>query len=209
MDFLSKVIEGNRRYVAEQFQHQPQLKSLADGQAPPALFVTCTDSRVDPTLITQTGPGEMFIERNPGNLAPVYADAHTGGVSASIEFAAAILNVRHIIICGHTDCGAIKALLHPEQYTHLPAVAHWTMNARKARERVLREFADATEQEQLQALTAFNVEEQLENLSTHPSVRRRLDAGNIYLSGFVYSLKTGEMRLVKTTVKHFECEPIR
>ncbi len=107
-------------------------------QEPIALFVTCADSRVVPNLITQTGPGEIFTERNPGNLVPHYSE-FVGGVSASVEYAMLVLKVPLVIICGHTDCGVMKGLLHPDHVQGLPAVQDWMRYASEARHRVMRD----------------------------------------------------------------------
>ena len=163
---------------------------LAGGQQPLALFVTCADSRIVPNLITQTGPGELFAERNPGNLVP-HHEEFIGGVSASVEYAMLALRVPLVIVCGHTDCGVMKGLLHPESVGHLPAVRDWMRHAKGARERVLREWAEATEKEKLQRLTEYNVMLQIENLKTHPSVGVRLQAGDLEIRGWVYDIASG------------------
>ena len=97
---------------------------LQRGQEPLALFITCADSRVNPNLVTQTDPGEIFIERNPGNMVPPYVE-FVGGVTAGVEYAMLVLKVPVIVVCGHTDCGVMKALLHPEQVEGMPGVQHW------------------------------------------------------------------------------------
>src|SRR4029077_3259489 len=101
-------------------------------QHPHTLFITCADSRIDPELITQSGPGEIFVARNVGNLVPAYGEM-LGGVSAVIEYAVAALGVRHVVVCGHTDCGAMKALLHPRQAENLRTLKAWLRNAEAAR----------------------------------------------------------------------------
>src|SRR5208337_4273262 len=112
---LAKIMKGVSRIKIEVYPAQRAMfERLKQRQEPIALFIACADSRVVPNLITQTGPGEIFIEQNPGNLVPHYGE-HVGGVSAGVEYAMLVLKVPLVIICGHTDCGVIKALLHPEK----------------------------------------------------------------------------------------------
>ena len=126
---LARIIKGVSVFQAEVYPAQrSRFESLKHGQAPVALFIACADSRVVPNLITQTGPGEIFIEQNPGNLVPHYGE-HVGGVSAGVEYAMLVLKVPLVIICGHTDCGVIKALLHPEKAHGLPTMQEWMRQA--------------------------------------------------------------------------------
>jgi carbonic anhydrase len=183
-------------------------EELAKAQNPDALFLTCADSRVVPALITQTGPGQLFVERNPGNLVPVYSEQSVG-VSASIEYAVAVLQVKHIVICGHTDCGVVKALLHPEKVADLPAVARWTGFGAQARRRLLEQHPYAPEEEQLRILTELNVLNQIENLSTHPSVRKALEEQRLTVHGWVYHIDSGEVRAYNANSMNFEVWPER
>lgn len=152
------------------------------GQRPQALFITCADSRIDPCLLTQTKPGELFICRVIGNVVPPYPDA-VGGVSATIEYAVGVLGVADVIVCGHTDCGVMKGVLNPEAVAALPAVSAWLRYAQPAR-------AEAPGDDLL-ALAESNVRVQLENLRTHPSVASRLEDGDLALHGWVYHLAEG------------------
>ncbi len=178
-------------------------QKLAGGQEPLALFITCADSRIVPNLFTQTGPGELFAERNPGNLVP-HHEAFVGGVSSSIEYAMLVLKVPLVIICGHTDCGVMKGLLDPDQVAHLPAVRSWMRHAQAAREQMLRESADASDAEKLKRLTEYNVLLQIENLKTHPSVRSRLDAGDLAIEGWVYDIGSGVGRVLDPASNPFQ-----
>src|SRR5215471_17515904 len=118
-----RLIAGVRRFQKEVYpKRAATYQQLAlEGQKPHALFITCADSRIDPELITQSGPGEIFVSRNIGNLVPAYGDA-LGGVSAIVEYAVSGLEVSQVVICGHSDCGAMIGLLHPEKVTELPVV---------------------------------------------------------------------------------------
>ena len=108
--------------------HQSKFEELASGQRPPTLFITCSDSRIVPELLTQTEPGDLFVLRNAGNLVPPYS-APLSGEAATIEYAVKVLKVEHIVVCGHSHCGAITGLLRPETLKDLPAVAEWLAHA--------------------------------------------------------------------------------
>jgi len=196
VDFLETMARGIGRFRQDVFpQRREQFESLADAQQPKALFLTCADSRIVPSMITQTGPGELFIERNPGNIAPVYS-GEAVGVSASIEYAISALRTPHVIICGHSDCGAIKGILHPEAVADMPAVARWLRYGDEALRRLGAQAPSAhkDEHERLRRLTELNVLVQMEHLATHPAVRQALAEGRLALHGWVYEIETGEVR---------------
>src|ERR1700738_4055009 len=134
-DVLAELKTGIRRFRTEIYpiNEATYLKAVSEPQTPHALFVACADSRIDPELITQSGPGDIFVTRNVGNLVPAYGEM-LGGVSAVIEYAVAALAVNHVVVCGHTDCGAMKALLAPQQAEKLPAVKAWLRNSEAARQ---------------------------------------------------------------------------
>jgi carbonic anhydrase len=135
---MEKLLKGFSKFRSEVFGKKKDLFTrLSQKQEPYMLFITCSDSRVDPTLLTQTEPGELFILRNAGNMIPPYGSMQ-GGSTATIEYAMAVLKVPHIIVCGHTDCGVMKALLHPEEVHDLPAVKEWVGQAETTR-RLMRE----------------------------------------------------------------------
>jgi carbonic anhydrase len=190
---LARIAEGVRHFQTDVYPAQREMfQRLQRGQDPLAFFITCSDSRLVPNLITQTEPGEIFIERNPGNLVPDF-EPFVGGVTSSVEYAMLALKVPLLIVCGHTDCGVMKALLHPEGADHLPGVKQWMRHAGTARERVLREHADEPDAVQLQHLTRYNVLTQIEHLKSHPSVKERLAAGEIDIRGWVYDIGSGSI----------------
>jgi carbonic anhydrase len=158
-------------------KHQDLFEKLALGQRPDALFITCADSRIDPCLLTQTKPGELFICRVIGNIVPPYPDA-IGGVSATIEYAVGVLEVPIVIVCGHTDCGVMKGALNPEALVAYPNVTAWLRYAE-------------VDHSDLLKLTEHNVVAQLKNLRTHPSVAARLEEGDLALHGWVYHIGPG------------------
>jgi carbonic anhydrase len=171
-------------------KHQDLFEKLALGQRPEALFITCADSRVDPCLLTQTEPGELFICRVIGNIVPPYPDA-IGGVSATIEYAVGVLEVPMVIICGHTDCGVMKGALNPEALADYPNVTAWLRYAE-------------VEHQDLLAHTEHNVIAQLKNLRTHPTVAARLADGSLALHGWVYHIGPGTVTAYDEASKTFQ-----
>jgi carbonic anhydrase len=188
---LAKIVSGVAKFQNEVFPTQKALfDHLKHQQHPIATFFTCADSRIIPNMLLQTGPGEIFTERTPGNIVPKYSD-HVGGVTASMEYAVMVLRVPLIVICGHTDCGVMKALLEPEQTAGLPALQSWMRHALGARERLLRDHREASKDERLRLLTELNVLTQLENLRTHPAVEAGLAKGELEIQGWVYDIGHG------------------
>jgi carbonic anhydrase len=165
---------------------------LADGQHPVALFITCSDSRINPNMVTQTDPGELFILRNAGNIIPPHG-AGNGGEAATIEFAIAGLGIPDIIVCGHSRCGAMQGLLNPERLKDMPAVASWLSHAEATRRIVRDKYRERTGAALLTTTVEENVLVQLENLRTHPSVAAGVAQGKLKLHGWVYKIETGEI----------------
>ncbi|MCS6286446.1 MAG: Carbonic anhydrase [Nitrospirota bacterium] len=190
---MKKLIEGFKKFQREVFKTKRDLfTSLAKGQEPRALFISCSDSRIDPCLVTQTEPGELFILRNAGNLVPSYGTT-IGSTIATIEYAVGVLNVKNIIVCGHTDCGVVKAILEPEQVDDLPAVKMWLLQAEATRRVVRDNYSHLTGDALYVATTQENVRIQLNHLKTHPLVAARLRSKSLELHGWVYSIETGDV----------------
>jgi carbonic anhydrase len=190
---MNQLIEGIKKFRTDVFpEHSGLFSKLACGQNPEALFITCADSRIVPELITQTKPGDLFICRTVGNLIPPHGQGD-GSVASAIEYAVIALNVSNVIVCGHSDCGAMKGLLHPESTERLPQTRSWLRYGHSAREVVRGSGLATSEGEQLSALVEENVVTQLEHLKTHPAVAARLARGNLQLYGLVYSIQTGEI----------------
>ncbi len=184
---------GVVRFQTEVFPEKQELfESLAKGQSPEALFITCSDSRIETAMITQTEPGELFICRNAGNIVPPHTQ-QTGGMTASIEFAVAALKVPHIVVCGHTECGAMKGAMNMAGLDSLPHVREWLGYARAAVEVVNHIGADLDEAGKMNLLLQQNVILQLNHLKTHPSVAARMAAGELQLHGWVYDIRTGDV----------------
>jgi len=190
---MEKLVRGFLKFRTEVFAKKKELFTrLSENQAPRALFITCSDSRVDPTLLTQTDPGELFILRNAGNMVPPYGSMQ-GGSTATIEYAMAVLKVPHIIVCGHTDCAVMRALLNPEEVSDLPAVREWVEQAETTRRLMHEHYTDLTGNDRLIKTTQENVRSQLDHLRTHPSVAVLLRKKQVDLHGWVYSISTGDV----------------
>ncbi len=191
---MQKLIEGIHHFQQNIFDNQKALFArLVKGQQPLALFITCSDSRIDPNLLTQTQPGELFIMRNAGNIVPPYG-IQTGGEAGTIEYAVSVLKVKDIIVCGHSMCGAMVGVLHPEQLEGLTAVQKWLANA-DATARIIKENYShiVDDKERLTAAVEENVLVQLENLRTHPSVAVALSKGELKIHAWVYKFETGQV----------------
>lgn len=190
---MRNLVDGIHRFQSHVFdEHRALFERLKDGQAPSTLFITCSDSRIDPNLLTQTGPGEIFALRNAGNIVPPYG-ATNGGEAATIEYAVSVLGVQHIVICGHSCCGAMQALLRPDSVVHLPAISNWLGQAEATKRIVTENYSGLADDALLNVTIQENVLVQIENLETHPSVRARLGRGALTLHGWVYKLETGQV----------------
>lgn len=195
---MSTIVEGFRKFRQEVFpQQQALFKRLATAQNPRAMFITCADSRIVPELITQSEPGDLFVTRNVGNVVPPYGQMN-GGVSTALEYAVMALGVQHIIVCGHSDCGAMKAVLNPQSLEGMPTVKAWLRHAEVARS-VVAENCACCGDEALGVLTEENVVAQLDHLRTHPSVASRLASGQLHIHGWVYDIETASIRAYDVT----------
>jgi carbonic anhydrase len=210
---MQKLIQGIHRFQQETFRPlQGLFEQLSKGQNPDTLFITCSDSRIDPNLLTRSKPGDMFILRNAGNIVPPHG-APGGGEAATIEFAVAALGVKDIIICGHSHCGAMKGLIQPDELTTLPAVAAWLSYAEKTRQIVKSNYGHLEGNKLLTAAVEENVLVQLENLRTLPCIAARLKDGRLHLHGWVYKIETGDVfaydlqREQFINVAHYEYAP--
>jgi carbonic anhydrase len=189
---VQKLIQGIHQFQADIFRPRRELfERLARGQSPDVLFITCSDSRVNPNLITNTEPGELFILRNAGNIVPPHGAP--GGEAATIEFAVTALGIQDIVVCGHTLCGAMQGLLQRPDPQRLPAVAQWLTHAEATRRIVLDKYADRSPEALLTTAVEENVLVQLDHLRTHPAVAARLARDALKLHGWVYKIETGEV----------------
>jgi len=190
---MQKLIQGIHQFQSTVFRPQREwYERLAGGQEPTALFIACSDSRVNPNLITQTDPGELFIIRNAGNIVPPH-HPNPGGEEATVEFAIAELGIRDIIVCGHTRCGAMKGLLAIDQLHDMPAVKYWLAHAESTRRIIREKYQHLSDLALLTAATQENVLVQLEHLRTHPAVASGLARGILKLHGWMYKIETGQV----------------
>jgi carbonic anhydrase len=192
---VQKLEDGIHHFQANYFARNRQLfEQLATaGQRPETLFITCCDSRVVPNLIMTAAPGELFIVRNVGNIVPHVARGVVGGVAAAIEYAVEVLEVGHVIVCGHTDCGAIAAILHPERASHLKFVPRWLAEAARIPQLIAERYGHLEGEARMVAAVEENVLVQLENLRSFDFVTRRLDSGALKISGWVFRIASGEV----------------
>jgi carbonic anhydrase len=191
---MRKLVSGVHRFRRQVYEPNRALyQSLVDGQQPHTLFITCSDSRLSTEALTQTGPGELFVLRNAGNLVPPYGSSR-GGEAATLEYALAGLNVRHIVICGHTGCGAMRALLEPESLDGLPETARWLRHAEATRRITEARAGSLSAADLWDGAVEVNVLVQLENMRTHPAVAAALSRGGLKLYGWVFDIRSGEVR---------------
>lgn len=191
---MDRIIAGVHRFRRVEFPAQQAFfeQLAAKDQRPLALFITCSDSRVHPNLITQTEPGDLFLIRNAGNIVPPYS-AGGGGESATIEYSVEVLGVRNIIVCGHSQCGAMRALLDASSVAHLPAVRAWCAHAEATRRIVEQKYRGLAGDDLAIAATEENVLVQMNHLSTHPAVAARLSSGELHVYGWYYDIAAGQV----------------
>jgi carbonic anhydrase len=192
---VQKLEAGIHNFQANYFASNRELfEGLSEhGQRPETLFITCCDSRLVPHLIMSAGPGELFIVRNVGNIVPAVDRGVLGGVSAAIEYAVEVLGVNHVIVCGHTQCGAIDAILHPERVAHLPYVSRWLAASSRIPQLLEERYGSLEGEARMTAAVEENVLVQLENLRTFPFVARKLESGVLKMSGWVFKIATGDV----------------
>ena len=204
-EVLEKLKSGIRKFRTEVYpgHEETYIKAASTPQQPRALVIACADSRIDVETITSSGPGELFITRNIGNMIPGYGEM-LGGVSAVVEYAVSALGVQHIVVCGHSDCGAMKGLLHPEALTKMPTVENWLKNAHTALS-VANALAikDERPSDLKRRVTEQNVLLQMQHLRTHPSVAGAMAREQLTISGWVYDIASGEVRICEEGGKDF------
>jgi carbonic anhydrase len=203
MSEMEQLIEGHRKFLAEVFpRRRNQFHLLAETQAPEWLFITCSDSRVLPDLILGTGPGDLFITRNAGNVVPVSAN-NEDGCTATIEYAVEVLKVKHAILCGHSDCGAMKAALDRKGLENLPKASHWLHHVESAFSHRQPLNPEDGAHAELASLIRGNVVAQFLNLKAQPSVARALVEGRLAVHGWYYDILTGRIEQFDESARRF------
>ena len=210
MERLGELIEGIQEFRETYYaEHQELFESLAHGQKPKFLFVTCSDSRIDPNLITHSEIGELFVIRNAGNIIPPFGSAN-GGEGAALEYAINALGIERIIVCGHSHCGAMKGLLKLDQLEHeMPLVYQWLRHSEATLRLVKDNYKTYSNEELIEITVAENVLTQIDNLKTYPIVRSRLYQNRLKIYGWIYHLETGEVLAFDPeshTYKHLQSE---
>lgn len=205
---VTRLLEGHSKFRKKHFEHARELyQSLARGvQVPTALMLTCCDSRVVPNLILQADPGELFVVRNIANIVPPFDGALVNrSVGAAIEYAVHVLRVRHLVICGHTQCGGLKALIDgPEALAaETPTLAGWLRDAVALRERLAAIAPGRAPDDLLRQLVFENVVVQLEHLLTYPVVAKALEEDRLEIHGWVYDLEDGRLRVYHPEANEF------
>lgn len=201
---MKDLLKGAIKFRRDVFPGMSELfGELVDSQKPTTLFIGCSDSRVVPELLTQQGPGRLFVVRNAGNIVPSYG-SEPGGVSAAIEYGITALRVQDVVVCGHSGCGAMSAINSRMDLSRMPAVASWLRYADAAK-LVNETYKFTNPIEQLESLVRQNVLAQLQNLRTHPSVAAALAHKELRLHGWVYEIASGKIRVLDFSSGEF-CE---
>ncbi|MGL5034805.1 MAG: carbonic anhydrase [Microcystaceae cyanobacterium] len=201
---MKKLIEGLQKFQSGYFDsHRALFEELSHGQHPRILFIACSDSRVDPNLITQAHVGDLFVIRNAGNIVPPYGAAN-GGEGASIEYAIAALGIEQVIVCGHSHCGAMKGLLKLNSLQEkMPLVYDWLKHAEATRHLIKENYSHYDGEELIEITVAENVLTQLDNLQTYPIIRSKLHQGKLSLHGWIYRIESGEVLAYDGVVHDF------
>ena len=190
---MEKLVEGIHHFVSHGFDQQRDLfNKLAKSQHPQACFITCSDSRIDPNLITTTDPGDLFVVRNVGNIVPPIGTSSNAEASA-VEYAIMALGVKDIIVCGHTGCGAMKGLLNPASLKELPLTRSWLKYAGATQQIIRENYSHLSGDDLVTAAAEENVLVQLEHLHTLPVVAARLGRGAIRLHAWLFNISSGGM----------------
>lgn len=190
----TRIFQGIQHFQERVFGTKQSLfRRLGEGQSPLALFITCSDSRINPNLLTQTQPGELFILRNAGNLVPPHGGGGISGSAATLEYALKVLHIRDAIVCGHSKCGAMQGLLAPDSLRDLPAVTSWLTHARAILPVVEALGAALSPAEKLNLAIERNVLQQLQHIQTYPFVNEALTAGQLRLHGWMYYIESGQV----------------
>ena len=200
---MEKLVRGIHHFQSTTFSANRELfESLSQGQQPDTLLITCSDSRIAPDLLMQAQPGDIFVLRNVGNLIPPYGAAN-GGEGATIEYAVSALGVRHALIMGHSNCGAMKGLLDPESLADMPLVSEWLKHADATRQVVDECYSDLKGIDLLNAAIKENVLVQLDNMRTYPKVAALMAKGALTLHGWIYEIGSGQILAYDPQVSHY------
>ncbi|BDH13190.1 carbonic anhydrase [Streptomyces hygroscopicus] len=194
---MKSLVDHARSFTAHVTERAEEFRALEAGQSPEVLFITCSDSRVVPSLITGARPGELFELRTAGNIVPEYSSDRPSGETATIEYAVRVLGVRDVIVCGHSHCGAVNALVSGDDLSGVPAVQGWLEHAASQPETTAPHSPDLAEAVQRHAVA------QLERLHAHPCIAERVEAGSLTLHAWYYEVHTGAVKAYAPGDKSF------
>ncbi len=203
---MQQLIEGIHRFRTEEFGHYEELfqRLAKDGQNPHTLFITCSDSRVLAELITQSKPGDLFVVKNVGNIVPPHAVGGYNSTAAAVEFAVETLGVADVVVCGHSQCGAMRALLDAPDLSAMPHLGKWLSLAAPVRETVLQRYQHLNKaDDQSNAAGEENVLFAVENLTTYPCVQRRLADGSLSLHAWYFKIAGAELFAYDPNARQF------
>jgi carbonic anhydrase len=200
---MRNVLEGLTLFQRIAYpRHKELFERLAKNQTPQAVFIACSDSRVVPNLLLQAEPGDLFIIRNAGNIVPPAGSSY-GGTTASLEYAIVALGIRDVILCGHSNCGAMQGVLHPERLERMPAVRQWVSYADLARRAAVEAHPGADNETLLERVVDYNVIAQVRNLLTFPFVRPLVEKNELEIYGWVYDIGSGRVKGLDATGRRF------
>lgn len=202
---MNRLIEGHKHFLKDVFpKRRDQYKLLSERQAPRWLVITCSDSRIVPDLVLGTGPGDLFITRNAGNVVPASSGDNVDGVAATIEYAVEVLQVKHAILWGHSDCGALKAALDRKSLENLPKARRWLSNVEGAFTYRQPLRPEEGEHAELASLIRGNVIAQLANLKAQPSVANAVAHGLLTVHGWYYDILSGRIETYNEQTRLFQ-----
>lgn len=200
---MKKLLQGIKDFRKNQLTaYREKFSKLASGQSPDTLLVACCDSRVVPNVFASTDPGDVFVLRNIGNLIPPYGSTDAVSEGAAIQFALKILNISDIIICGHSDCGAMQAFIDNTVHTHGAAIEQWLSYAQPSYEKLL--TLNPAPKNLNNALSHINVLQQLEHLLTYPEINSRINSGKLAIHGWWFDLATADVSQYDEKSQKFE-----
>jgi len=200
---VKRVLEGLTLFQKLAYpRHKDLFERLAKNQTPQAVFIACSDSRVVPNLMVQAEPGDLFIIRNAGNIVPPAGSSY-GGTTASLEYAIVALGIRDVILCGHSNCGAMKGVLRPESLEGMPAVRQWVSYAELARRAAVESHPGADDETLLERIVDYNVIAQVRNILTFPFVRPLVEKNELEVYGWVYDIASGRVKGLDASGRRF------
>jgi carbonic anhydrase len=203
---IKRIIEGLNEFHDNYFNtHRELFEHLSHGQSPEVLFITCSDSRIDPCLITQSQPGELFVIRNIGNMIPAFGTPNNGE-GAAVEYAVEALGIKEIIVCGHSHCGAMKGLLQVGSLSQqMPLVYDWLRHyGEPTRRLVVENYKDCSPEKMIKITIEQNVLTQIENLETYPFIRSRMHRNALTLHAWIYEIESGEVSVYDASAGQFK-----